>query len=178
MHSIFERAKESRSLGLIYSGFLFFQYHCRHVKALRAKGYILQGVYVAKSDDWASNCLVSCQSVVSITTSNVWLINRDPLKLQNWAKFGTIKWNSVRQQCFWNVKVFTSVVVDWFWDPIEEEASAESTGEEHAEPEVWEWVWRCTKAEGPISTRASWTPCSGSYFGAILDSKSTAKVQK
>ena len=120
-------AKESRSFGLIYCAFLFVRppnkYHW-YVKVDRKVEYILQSLFVAKFDDWAS-FFVLCQSTRPITT-----------ELRNIFRF---TWN------LQNIKCCTCIVVDWLGHSVEEEASAKATREEHAEPEVQKLVKKYCK---------------------------------
>ena len=63
-------------------------------------------------------------------------------------------------------------MVDWFWDPVEEEASAEATREEHAEPEVWKLVWDAQDSKAPFPPPQVGQPA----LAAILEQFWTWKI--
>ena len=158
--------KISRSLRLIYCPFFVFQYHCCHVKALRKVGYILQSMFVVKSDDLASNCFISWQSIVSITTTNLWRINRQTHSTSK------IKSNWALKQCFWpGTYQYSGRLV---LRPRRRRGQCWVHRRRAYRTWSLEISCGCTKTEGPISTSTSLTSCSGNYFRAILHYKCIA----
>ena len=143
-------AKESRSLRLIYCAFFF-------------SNTIVMWKLWGKLETYCKACLLLNLMIgLQIASFRVSQLCQQQQQTYDAStethSTSKIKSNLARKQCFLLSLINTCIVVDWFWDPVEEEACAEPTWEEHAEPEVCELVRDAQRLKAQFPPPQVWRP--------------------